>query len=546
MAGLLRARIVHRGSVVAAALVATPFALVVAAPPAAAADIATACPDGNLVGTTYTLTGDCAVTEPVTVPDGLTVDGGGFTISATDAGGPQWDGGILTNAGAEMHVQNVTITGPAAGFQACALGGATNVLYGIFFNDASGTVNNVTVDHIFQQQTGAFASCQTGRAIRADGVTGPRAVTITNTTVMDYQKSGFEARGSMTMDLTGSTAGPPHPLEGLIAQNGVSFVNTTTGRVENNTIHGSSAQAPGPPGCGNCSPTNGTAILLFNADNLTVTRNQLVGNGTDIGIAVSAGSTGNTISFNQVTRTPSLNPDNTDPTGIGINVESGGALPSSATLICNTFDGWTRAIPPDPGEPNHENIVGAIQIACTPLPDGAECEAYSAQAPAVEGDATEPFTWTVVDGDLPPGLSLAPNGDITGTSPDNSAGTYEFTLQVVTANNMTATSPQEITIAPGCASPTPTEPTMPPSTPTEPTEPPSPSASATPPGSAQPTAVPTGVDAGLPDTGTPTSGTPGSGAPGLWLPTMVVALTLLAAAAALKVIGARRHRARRH
>ena len=35
----------------------------------------------------------------------------------------------------------------------------------------------------------------------------------------------------MTMNLTDSIAGPPHPLEGLSAQNAVSFVGTTTGTV---------------------------------------------------------------------------------------------------------------------------------------------------------------------------------------------------------------------------------------------------------------------------------------------------------------------------
>ena len=88
------------------------------------------------------------------------------------------------------------------------------MLYGIFFNGAGGgSVTNVTVDHIFQFQNGAFGSCQTGRAIRAEDDSG--TVTITNTVVKDYQKSGFEARGSMIMNVSGSTAGPPHPLGGI-------------------------------------------------------------------------------------------------------------------------------------------------------------------------------------------------------------------------------------------------------------------------------------------------------------------------------------------
>ncbi len=184
----------------------------------------------------------------------MTLDGGGFTISATDASYPgtdHWNGAIVTNAGPTMNIQNVTIAGPDAGFKLCVNSG--NVLYGIYFNDASGTVSNVTVDNIFQFQNGLFASCQTGRAIRSDGVSPGRTLTITGTTVTDYQKSGFEARGTTNLNLSGSTAGPPSPMEGLIAQNAVSLVGVTTGTIENNTIHGSSDQAPFPGCAGLCA-----------------------------------------------------------------------------------------------------------------------------------------------------------------------------------------------------------------------------------------------------------------------------------------------------
>ena len=40
------------------------------------------------------------------------------------------------------------------------------------------------------------------------------------------------------MNLSGSTAGPSHSLEELVAQNAVSYVGAA-GRVENNTIFGS-------------------------------------------------------------------------------------------------------------------------------------------------------------------------------------------------------------------------------------------------------------------------------------------------------------------
>jgi hypothetical protein len=405
----------------------------------------------------WVLTTNCATLAPLEVPDGITIDGANLTISATDAGGAQWNGAIVTNAvgATTMNIQNVRVTGPDLGFQLCAGAGADFVLYGIYFNDASGTVNNVTVDNIFQQQNGLFASCQTGRAIRSDGVSPGRTLTITGTTVTDYQKSGFEARGTTNLSLSGSTAGPPRPLEGLSAQNAVSLVGVTAGTVTGNTIHGSSDQAPFP-GCGNCAPAAGTGVLLSNADNVTVNENTLVGNGTDIGIAVSAGSTGNTISFNDVTRTPSLNPDNIDGEGVGISVDP--PPDNSATLICNTFSGWNT------------NIQGAIQIGCTPLPPGTECQPYSAALPAVEG-GTAPFIWSVLSGTLPPGLTLAADGTITGTP--TLAGEYNFDAQVADSSEVpfTASQAQAITVAPpNCVLPTTT--TVAPTTTTTTTVPP--------------------------------------------------------------------------
>ena len=130
------------------------FVILVWAPPANAAPI-TDC-TGTTAGTTFTLTADCETTEPLTIPDGFTLDGAGHTISATDEAGPQWNGGIVTNAGpgGTMNIENVTITGPVDGFRLCTESG--NVLYGIFFNDAGGSVDNVVVDHIYQVQNGAF------------------------------------------------------------------------------------------------------------------------------------------------------------------------------------------------------------------------------------------------------------------------------------------------------------------------------------------------------------------------------------------------------
>ena len=163
-------------------------------------------------------------------------------------------------------------------------------------------------------------------------------------------------------------------------------------------------------------------------------------------------------------------------------------------------------------------------MTATPKPVGRRGGIETA---TVIGDATVPLTWALVSGDLPDGVSLAPNGELNGTLPDGSAGTYDVTLEVTDADGLTATSDQTITIAPGCASPSPT---------------PSPTASTAPIGGGQPAAVPTAVAAGVPTTAGPDRRQPTTGAD---LTLLASGAALLAAAAALTVIGGLRRRARR-
>ena len=176
------------------------------------------------------------------------------------------------------------------------------------------------------------------------------------------------------------------------------------------------------------------AILLSSAANVTIANNTITGAGTDLGIGVYS-STNVTISNNAVGRTAPL------PVDPYWDRDRGLSISTNVSLICNTFSGW---------QPN-TNIVGAVQMSCTPLPNGTECITYSADIFSVEG-GTAPFTWSVSAGTLPPGLTLAPStGAITGTP--TAAGTFNFTVTVVdsTAPTLTATQAQTITIAPGCA-----------------------------------------------------------------------------------------------
>jgi hypothetical protein len=397
---------------------------------------------GTQSGSTFTLTANCTTTAPINIPGTstppiTTISGGPskFTITADDVTPGSFSGAVLNSTGTTMNVENLNIVGHFS-FGGC--NGRT--LYGILFTNASGTVNNVTVTGITEN-----SGCQVGTAIRANGLVGPmmQTVTITNTTVTQYDKNGLTGSGAfMTMNVDHSTIGPPASLVGVIAQNGAQWGGSnagTQGSITNSTIYGSGDDVQGPL-------ASGTAVLLFGAKNVTVANNVITGAHTDFGIFVGAGSTGIVISHNAVGR---LSADSPDLYGVGITVCSSNSPQlvalcdpqttfSSATLICNTFSMW-----------NH-NIVGAIQISCTPFPDPPCGVPYSSSVLTVQG-GTLPYTWSA-SGTLPPGLGIsATTGTVSGTP--IAAGTFHFTAHVTdsSAPPLSATQAASITVVGTCS-----------------------------------------------------------------------------------------------
>lgn len=69
--------------------------------------------------------------------------------------------------------------------------------------------------------------------------------------------------------------------------------------------------------------------------------------------------------------------------------------------------------------------------------------AVSSKLTATGGNGT--FTWTLAGGTLPTGVTLGPDGTISGTP--TAAGTYTFTVQVADADGRTATVNQSLVVA---------------------------------------------------------------------------------------------------
>jgi hypothetical protein len=86
------------------------------------------------------------------------------------------------------------------------------------------------------------------------------------------------------------------------------------------------------------------------------------------------------------------------------------------------------------------------QITTSVLPEAPLGVAYKATIAALRG--TSPYTFGLVGGSLPPGLSLSSEGAISGTP--TVVGTFDFVVQVKDAAGLVSDSPLEIMV-PSCA-----------------------------------------------------------------------------------------------
>jgi hypothetical protein len=86
-----------------------------------------------------------------------------------------------------------------------------------------------------------------------------------------------------------------------------------------------------------------------------------------------------------------------------------------------------------------------LNFAAPPL--GQVNAAYSDDLSVGLAGGVSPYTWYLVDGDLPPGISLSTDGVLEGTP--TSTGTFDFTVEVADANYVTADEETSITVDSG-------------------------------------------------------------------------------------------------
>ncbi|HUG26967.1 MAG TPA: right-handed parallel beta-helix repeat-containing protein [Gemmatimonadales bacterium] len=296
-------------------------------------------------GTTMRLDADCSTSTTITIPNGFTLDGAGYTITAVNPVSGAFLGGVVKNADATAHVTKVNIR--TDGLIGCK--GGDERLRGILLEGASGSITHSSVVGINRGASG----CQEGNAIEVrnapfDG-THPNTVSveIAHNTVADYQKTGIVCNGDANCSIHHNDVGAS-ATQANLAANSVQLGFGATGDLTLNKIAGNSW-------CINTSAAATAVLLYLPSSGVVVESNRIDGN-SDVGIY--AYGDGMVIAKNRVA---DVGADcSVYDVGIG---DYGSNYPlSSNSLVKNSVSGFDE--PYDPASPGGKNKVKSAQ----PLP----------------------------------------------------------------------------------------------------------------------------------------------------------------------------------
>jgi hypothetical protein len=236
------------------------------------------------------LDGDCTTTSTITIPDGKTVEGNGFTITADDPAGGHFLGAVLMNEGTTANVTNITITTDTL-LNICDPSGPVDTrLRGILFQGASGSITSSQVSNINQGASG----CQEGNAIEVRNLghnPDTSSVTIDGNTITGYQKTGIVANGNVNVTITDNLVDGGGPV-GYIARNGIQFGYGAKGMAKKNTVSGNGYTGTSTVS-GGILVVGGPAYLPAFPDfcvGIQIIQNSISGN--DIGVYISQYETG--------------------------------------------------------------------------------------------------------------------------------------------------------------------------------------------------------------------------------------------------------------
>jgi parallel beta-helix repeat protein len=272
---------------------------------------------------------------------------------------------LIEDGVAGVVIDQLTIDGSGNGIAGCSPN-----LIGVYYRNSSGTVKNSVVKN-FRLGTG-LEGCQSGLGIFAQSGAGTSNVTVSNTSVHDFQKNGItgnESGTTLTATNNQVTGDGPTPS---IAQNGIQIGFGAKGTITNNLVSEvvySLCVDPSAPGPNPCDNGSSTGILVYQGatpttvSSNTVTTTQtgvyLDANGSSAnanlitrtlqydGIYLPAGADGNTVSNNGITNSDEsgiwvdgtsniVTKNSINEAPIGIHAACGNTVPTSGSTR-NTF-----------------------------------------------------------------------------------------------------------------------------------------------------------------------------------------------------------------
>jgi hypothetical protein len=237
-------------------------------------------------GTTMRLLANCTTDVTIAIPNGATLDGQGYTITAIDPPGGHFLGAVVKNAGAVASVKNLKIAAVAL-TDVCDTG--SDVLRGIQLVDASGSIVGNTITGINQ---GSSSTCGEGNAIVVsaspqDGThPATKPVLIAENRIVDAQQLGISVVGDVSAKITGNriSGGVGAPS----VRTGISIGNGALGAIVLNSVtHPSS------------TTTDSVGIRLSASNKVLISGNALSGSSEGI-FVISSCTTGAPANQNQI------------------------------------------------------------------------------------------------------------------------------------------------------------------------------------------------------------------------------------------------------
>jgi hypothetical protein len=149
-----------------------------------------------------------------------------------------------------------------------------------------------------------------------------------------------------------------------------------------------------------------------------------------------------------------VTPFNTLPPGLGLGTNSGlisGVIPQGTASGTYNFKVQVQDSSLPGGQVLQQSLsIGvtqpaALTISTTVLPSGTTATAYN--APLLASGGIGPYTWSVTSGQLPSGLTLAPDGTISGIPVLATTAPDQFTVKVQDSEAIPVTVSQPLSIS---------------------------------------------------------------------------------------------------